>query len=63
MCESTVIIEHGSEDEEVMIDVVKAFIQDKSVFCINVTGETKEVPNAMISRIDSLKHLIILKEI
>ncbi|UCH89019.1 MAG: CooT family nickel-binding protein [Thermoplasmata archaeon] len=62
MCESTVILDLGDHEEEVMADVVKVITQGNSIICINITGDTKELTDVMIFQVDSLKHNIILKK-
>ena len=63
MCESTVIIIDNGNEEEFMTDVVKITVRDKSIICMNVSGEIKEATNVSIYQIDSLKHMVIMQRL
>lgn len=63
MCESTVVIDKDGSEEEVMRDVVKIYVNDDTVVCMDVTGTTNEFKNVKVAVIDSLKHYIVLKAI
>jgi predicted RNA-binding protein len=63
MCESTIIIDDGENREEVMMDVVKVYVDENSIHCIDITGDTKKFEGVLITEIDSLKHNIVLKKI
>lgn len=61
MCESTVFFDDGENREVLMSDVVKITKGEDSIICMDLTGETKEIKNAEISEVDSLKHQVVLR--
>ena len=62
MCESKIILIQGDSEDEVMADVVKVFVKDKSIICMDISGLTREFSDVVIDEIDSLKHLILIRK-
>lgn len=59
MCESTVYIEMGGEETELMKDVAKVEVNGKTITCIDIMGEIKTVQGT-VKRVDLVNHRFII---
>ena len=59
MCESTVYVERGGEETELMRDVAKVEVNGKTVTCIDIMGDVKTVQGT-VRRADFVNHRFII---
>ncbi len=59
MCESTVYVEMGGEETEIMKDVAKVEVNGKTITCIDIMGEIKTVQGT-VKRVDLVNHRFII---
>lgn len=59
MCESTVYVDVGGEETELMKDVAKVEVNDKTITCIDIMGEIKTVQGT-VKRVDLVNHRFII---
>ena len=62
MCESTVYLSEGGEEQKVMGDVVLVQLEDDAYLLVNLLGKQKLVRGRIV-RIDLLKHTIHLRRL
>ena len=61
MCESTVFLEREGENEEIMKDVAKIFIDGDQITFVGLLGEEKTITGEL-KVVDSVKHQVIVRE-
>ncbi|MEE9224122.1 MAG: CooT family nickel-binding protein [Thermoplasmata archaeon] len=61
MCESTVFWEREGENEEIMKDVAKIFIDGDQLTFVGLLGEEKTI-TGVLRVVDSVKHQVIVRE-
>ncbi|MFQ6106231.1 MAG: CooT family nickel-binding protein [Thermoplasmata archaeon] len=59
MCESTVYIERGGEETELMNDVAKIEVNGKTITCIDIMGEMRTVQGT-VKRADFVNHRFVI---
>ncbi|MFQ6127566.1 MAG: CooT family nickel-binding protein [Thermoplasmata archaeon] len=59
MCESTVYVERGGEETELMRDVAKIEVNGSTITCIGIMGELKSVQGS-VKRADLVNHKIVI---
>lgn len=59
MCESTVFVERGGEEKELMRDAAKLEVTGKTITCIDIMGVVKTVQGTLKTA-DLMNHKIII---
>lgn len=59
MCESTVYVERGGEEKELMRDAAKLEVNGKTITCIDIMGVVKTVQGT-VKTADLMNHRIVI---
>lgn len=61
MCESKVVLLKGNAEKIIMNEAAQVAVDDTRIRCRNIIGEEVAIENVRISKIDFIKHELLLE--
>lgn len=61
MCESAVYLVKGNEKTLIMLEAAKVLVTPEGVECVDLLGERRTVPGAVVAEADLMRHEITLR--
>lgn len=63
MCESTVFVEEGGEVREVMKDVTRIVMRERSAVCTDIVGQQLILENVELKEANLLSHGLVFRKV